>query len=110
MEIPLPKYEGRMQILNIHMGKAKAQGLLADDVSFEELARMTKNFTGAEIEGVCKNAAQYALVERNMETLDGKTPKVKNLSNIKVEMKDYERAISQTTPAFGANQESLARF
>jgi len=110
MEIPLPNKDGRLQILNIHMGKARDQGLLADDVDFGYLADLTKNYTGAEIEGVCKNAAQYALVERNMEALDGKTPSIKKDAEILVKMNDYERAIHQTKPAFGANQEDLSRF
>jgi vesicle-fusing ATPase len=110
IEIPLPTQEGRLEILKIHMGKAIEQGLIAPDVELQVLAEKTKNYTGAEIEGVCKNAAQYALVERNLETADGKTPTVKDLKNIRVEMEDYERAISQSLPAFGANTESLSRF
>jgi len=110
IEIPLPNVEGRLQILNIHMGKAQSEGYLAPDVNITELAEMTKNYTGAEIGGVCKNAAQYALTERNMESGDGSTPMPKDLKNIRVEMNDYVRAIAQSTPAFGASNESLGRF
>merc|ERR1711871_1134507 len=110
VEIPLPNHEGRLQILNIHMGKAMQEGLVAPDVKIDELAELTKNFTGAEIEGICKNAAQFALVERNMDTANGTTPTPKDLKNIRVEKTDYLRAINQTTPAFGANTESLARW
>merc|ERR1712070_466272 len=92
------------------MGQAMNEGLIAPDVVIEELAERTKNYTGAEIEGICKNAAQFALCERNLDSGDGATPKVKDLKNIRVEMRDYERALNQTTPAFGANQESLSRF
>lgn len=35
--------------------------MLADDVSLEELAECTKNYTGAEIESVCKIAASFVL-------------------------------------------------
>lgn len=41
----------------------RKNGKLADDVSIEELARLTKNYTGAEIESVCKCATSYALWE-----------------------------------------------
>jgi len=40
---------------------------LADDVNLEELARQTKNYTGAEIESVCKSATAYALWDENSQ-------------------------------------------
>lgn len=39
----------------------KQNGKLGEDVNIEELARLTKNYTGAEIESVCKSATSYAL-------------------------------------------------
>lgn len=36
-------------------------------VDVDQLAKITKNYTGAEIEGVCKAAASYAF-ERNIDT------------------------------------------
>jgi len=42
----------------------KKNGLLADDVDLEELARKTKNYTGAEIAAVCGSARNYALFGR----------------------------------------------
>jgi SpoVK/Ycf46/Vps4 family AAA+-type ATPase len=35
--------------------------LLAEDVDLDRLAGMTKNYTGAEIEAVCRGATQFAL-------------------------------------------------
>lgn len=35
--------------------------MLADDVSLEELSELTENYTGAEIESVCKIAASFEL-------------------------------------------------
>ena len=51
IEIGLPKESGRVQILNIHTRKMKANGKLSGDVNIEELAKQTKNFSGAELEG-----------------------------------------------------------
>lgn len=36
-------------------------GLLASDVDLESLAAETKNYTGAEIEAVCRSATSFAL-------------------------------------------------
>jgi vesicle-fusing ATPase len=52
IEIGLPKEEGRVQILNIHTAKMRSNGKLGKDVDIEELAKITKNFSGAELEGM----------------------------------------------------------
>ncbi|VDQ07769.1 unnamed protein product [Trichobilharzia regenti] len=57
MEISLPDEDGRLQILNIHTAKMQQSGKLARDVDLKELAVKTKNFSGAEIEGLCRAAA-----------------------------------------------------
>jgi vesicle-fusing ATPase len=43
----------------------RQNGKLSDDVNIDELARLTKNYTGAEIESVCKSATSYALWQEN---------------------------------------------
>ena len=35
--------------------------ILAPDVNIERLAKQTKNYTGAELEGLVRSAASYAL-------------------------------------------------
>ena len=61
LEIGLPDEEGRLQIFKIHTTKMKQNGLLANDVDLNELALVTKNYTGAEIEAVCGSARSFAL-------------------------------------------------
>ena len=51
IEIGLPKEEGRVQILNIHTAKMRSNGKLGKDVDIDELAKITKNVSGAELEG-----------------------------------------------------------
>lgn len=51
MEISLPDESGRVQIFRIHTTKMRDNNYMADDVSLEELAASTKNYSGAEIEG-----------------------------------------------------------
>ena len=61
MEIGLPNEEGRLQILRIHTAKLTKNGKLAQDVSLPELATLTKNFSGAEIEGLSRAATTIAM-------------------------------------------------
>lgn len=51
MEIGLPDEKGRLQILNIHTARMREYKKLNDDVDLKELAAITKNFSGAELEG-----------------------------------------------------------
>ncbi|KAK9906958.1 hypothetical protein M0R45_002573 [Rubus argutus] len=56
IEISLPDENGRIQILQIHTNKMKESSFLAPDVNLQELAARTKNYSGAELEGVVKSA------------------------------------------------------
>lgn len=60
-EIGLPNKEGRKQILEIHTRVPWQNGLLDDDIDLDYLAERTKNFTGAEIMGLCWSAISYTL-------------------------------------------------
>ena len=65
IEVPLPTFEGRLQIFKIHMRKMK----LADDVDFNELASMTENASGADIKAIVTEAGMFAIRdERNRVT------------------------------------------
>lgn len=41
------------------------EGLLDKSVSLAEVARVAKNYTGAELEAVVKNASSYAMTKGN---------------------------------------------
>ena len=60
-EIGLPKENGRAQILTIHTRKMRTNEKLHQDVDLKELAALTKNFSGAEIEGLVRAAQSRAL-------------------------------------------------
>lgn len=55
MEISLPDEPGRAQILKIHTEKMRTNGKLGSDVDLAELAKQTRNFSGAEISGLVKS-------------------------------------------------------
>lgn len=59
-EIGLPNRDGRRQILDIHTEKMRKNGLLGKDVNLDNMAEKTKNFSGAEIEGLVRAAQSCA--------------------------------------------------
>lgn len=56
IEFPHPNEEARQMILQIHSRKLKTKG-----VNFEELARCTDGFNGAQVKAVCVEAGMIAL-------------------------------------------------
>jgi vesicle-fusing ATPase len=61
LEISLPDEHGRVQILKIHTARMQEFNYLAPDVDIAEIARRTKNFSGAEIEGLVRAAQSSAM-------------------------------------------------
>jgi vesicle-fusing ATPase len=61
LEIGLPDEKGRQQIFDIHTKSLREHNLLDNDVNIQKLALLTKNYTGAEIQAVCRAANQFAL-------------------------------------------------
>lgn len=105
IEILLPDEKGRKEILLIHTRKMKDNDLLALDVDFDELASLTKNFTGAEIEGLCNSASSFAI---NQYTKSENIAKVdQNIAKMKLTRNDFLLALSEVKPAFGVNEEDL---
>jgi len=66
LEIGLPDEPGRKQIFDIHTSKMRKNDLLMPDVDITKLASMTKNYTGAEIEAVCRSANSFALFKEDV--------------------------------------------
>ena len=57
----LPDESGRLQILQIHTAKLQDAKKLAIDVDLKYLATETKNFSGAEIEGLVRAATTSSM-------------------------------------------------
>ncbi|XP_028775580.1 vesicle-fusing ATPase [Neltuma alba] len=106
VEISLPDENGRLQILQIHTNKMKDNSFLSPDVNLQELAARTKNYSGAELEGVVKSAVSFAL--NRQLSLDDLTKPVEE-ENIKVTMDDFLNALQEVVPAFGASTDDLER-
>ncbi|KAJ8626751.1 hypothetical protein MRB53_020058 [Persea americana] len=106
VEISLPDESGRLQILHIHTKKMSENSFLDKDVNLDELAKMTKNYSGAELEGVVKSAVSFAL--NRQVSLDDLT-KPLDEESIKVTMDDFLNALHEIIPAFGASTDNLER-
>ncbi len=107
IEIGLPKEDGRVQILNIHTHKMKSNGKLSDDVSIGELAKVTKNFSGAEIEGLVR-AAQSCALNRLVKASSTVEVDPDAAEKLLVGRSDFLHALEHDVkPAFGASDEVL---
>ena len=107
MEISLPDEHGRYQILNIHTAKMRTNGVMDRDVDLRELARLTKNFSGAEIGGLVKSATSFAFNRHvKVGTIAGISDDVENL---RVNAGDFSNALDEVHPAFGVSEEELAQ-
>lgn len=106
MEINLPDQSGRLQILKIHTQKMRDNNIMGQDVDLNELAALTKNYSGAEIAGLIKSATSFAF---NRHTKAGTVAEFKpDAGDMKVNRADFMMALDETHPAFGVSEEELA--
>lgn len=103
IEITLPDLAGREQIFNIHSKKLLEKDYLGDDVDIHELAKITANFSGAEIESIVSKTASAKL----MEKIDLNTLKVIDNSKPKIDMQSLIETIQGMIPQMA---ESLAQM
>ena len=103
VEISLPDEKGRHQILNIHTKKMRENKVLDDDVDLAQLAKMTKNYTGADIESMVKLACSNAL----SQGLNFGSSKLNLSQEHKVNMKNFVDAFGEIQPMFGLNSTEL---
>jgi vesicle-fusing ATPase len=106
VEISLPDEHGRQQILRIHTSKMRENSMLASDFDVDEIAASTKNYSGAEIEGLCKSAAAFAL-NRQVDFRD--LHKKLDPNSVRVTMDDFRKALTEVQPAFGVGKDDFAR-
>ncbi|KAF2799438.1 AAA-domain-containing protein [Melanomma pulvis-pyrius CBS 109.77] len=107
MEISLPDESGRAQIFKIHTAKMRQNNVIENDVNPEEIARLTKNFSGAELNGLVKAASSFALQRHTkvgtMATVDP------DVVNMKLNRQDFLNALEEVKPLFGVAEEELGK-
>lgn len=79
-----PAKVGRIGILNNHLKNLKKGGHLSADVDLEELADLTENYVGSDIESLCREAVMLALRE--------------NFEIDIVEMRHFREALKKVRP------------
>lgn len=133
MEISLPDEAGRAQIIKIHTTKMRNNNVIENDVNVEELAKLTKNFSGAEINGKCykvlklfslpfqvlgasTNTSFVGMVKAASSFAFSRHIKVgtmasinSDVENMKVNRQDFLSALDEVKPLFGAAEEELGQ-
>jgi transitional endoplasmic reticulum ATPase len=91
IDIPMPDQPARFHIFKVHTKNMP----LAKDVNLEELAKQTENYTGAEIENICREAGMNAI----------------RLKRSVVSKPDFEYALDEIRPAIPKElSERIRRF
>ncbi len=79
--------------------------ILDRDVDIGRLAARTKNFSGAELSGLVKSATSFAFNRHiKVDTVAGISDDV---TQMKVNMSDFESALTEVKAAFGVSDEEL---
>jgi len=89
--VPEPDEEGRYQIFKIHTKNMP----LAEDVDLRELARLTKGYSGADIESVCREAALIALR--------------RDINSKEVRFSDFREALKKIGPSITPDMDNWYR-
>ncbi len=85
--VPEPDDKSRLQIFKIYTSKMP----LAGDVNLEYLTTITRNYSGADIEALCREAAMQALR--------------RDINSKEVSMKDFEEALKRVGPSLTPDME-----
>lgn len=110
MEIGLPNENGRHQILNIHTARMKEYKKINPDVDLKELATLTKNFSGAELEGLVR-AAQSTALNRLVKATSKVEVDPEAVEKLLVGRGDFLHALEHDVkPAFGSSAEALDHY
>jgi len=93
--VPPPDFEARKAIFKIHLKDRECDG----DIDFDELAELTEGYTGADIEAVCRKAAENVYREyiKSGKTIDRG-----------ISMADLLAAITEVPPS--VTEEDLKKY
>ena len=110
MPIGLPDHQGRIQIFKIKTKAMDQSGRLnKESIDWDILSNLSKNMSGAEIEGVVNHAISLAM-EPALDTTSGFTFNEEIQKNLQVEMKHLQLAIKMNPPSYGINEHSLLNY
>ena len=105
--VPPPDEKSRLDIFKVHTKNMP----LADDVNLEELVNLTHGYSGADIEGACREAGMAALrsdieagevkEEYFRQALKKIKPSVTRVEYEKYKEYKEDKGIEKSTPAYG---------
>ncbi|CAF1390485.1 unnamed protein product [Rotaria magnacalcarata] len=110
IEIGLPDENGRSQILNIHTARLREHNKLNADVDLKEFSEITRNFSGAELEGLVRAAMSFAM---NRHIKAGKRVEIdpEAADKLQVCRADFMHAFeNDIKPAFGISKEEFDSY
>ena len=118
LEVSLPDVQGRRDILRIHTRAMRANGALSEDAecyidaddasctldavsASPSLAEVTEHFSGAELAGLVRSAASFALGRAAVDGVSGG-------GGATVTRDDLQQALLEVKPARGRRDEAMA--
>lgn len=113
IEVGLPDEEGRKEIFDIHTRTMRESNMLSLDVNLHELAANTSRFSGAEIAGVVRAAASYALdrfqTSNSLES-DEQSEDYDVNDSVIVTSADFQHAIQSVVPAYTHSETQVVSY
>ena len=110
LEISLPDELGRMHILQIHTAKMREYDKMDANVDLKELAALTKNFSGAELEGLVR-AAQSSAMNRPIKASSKVQLDSDAVDKLKINRDDFMNALANDIkPKFGVSAEDFELY
>ena len=88
IEVKEPDMNQRLKILNIKTKKLQENDYLSDDVNLSEIAFLTENYSGADIEGLVNGVVNDMIYYKINNQVDKKITQNDFISNLKVISKD----------------------
>ncbi len=87
--VPAPDEEARLEIFKVHTRNMP----LEKGINLSDFAKRTNNYSGADIEGICREAGMLALRE--------------NIKSSEVKKKHFEEALKKAKPSISENELKL---
>ncbi len=108
LRVELPDAEGRRDIFRIHTAQMKENNAITNDAlqfieDIYQLPTLTDKFTGAEIAGLVRSAASFALARSIQQNPDNTS----ELSQVTVS--DFEQALTEVQPSLGKQDAALQK-
>eukprot|EP01127_Copromyxa_protea_P013432 TRINITY_DN3623_c1_g1_i1.p1 TRINITY_DN3623_c1_g1~~TRINITY_DN3623_c1_g1_i1.p1 ORF type:complete len:803 (-),score=230.32 TRINITY_DN3623_c1_g1_i1:57-2465(-) len=96
IDIGVPDETGRLEVLCIHTKNMK----LSKDVDLEDIAKSSHGFVGADLQGLCTNAA-FQCIREKMDLIDIEDEKIdaEVLASMYVSHDHFKQALEHTKPS-----------